>query len=162
MIFRTFLWLRNGYNLREHSSFNYRSPVEIWNSSGVSLSVTAGGLWTWTVTICCEDNQKVESDNTVYQKKHVSQGDYRQRKGKRSEIIIPTGKLFGLRKFDLVKTVKGIGIVKGKRSRGTFNVSDIFGNNAYDVNIKKFCKRLLARTTTLIQLQRGDVATFLR
>jgi hypothetical protein len=63
---------------------------------------------------------------------------------------------------DLVKTVKGIGIVKGKRSRGTFNVSDIFGNNAYDVNIKKFCKRLLARTTTLIQLQRGDVATFLR
>lgn len=112
------------------------------------------------VAICCEDNQTVELDNVVYQKRHVSQGDYQQRKGKRSEIIIPTGKLFGLRKFDLVKTVKGIGIVKGKRSRGTFNVSDIFGNNAYDVNIKKYCKRLLARTTTLIQLQRGDVTAF--
>jgi hypothetical protein len=37
---------KNGYNLREHSSFNYRSPVEIWNSSGVSLNVTARGLWT--------------------------------------------------------------------------------------------------------------------
>jgi len=37
---------KNGYNLREHSSFNYRSPVEILNSSGVSLSVTVGGLWT--------------------------------------------------------------------------------------------------------------------
>jgi hypothetical protein len=37
---------KNGYNLREHSSFNYRSPVEIWNSSGVLLSVTARGLWT--------------------------------------------------------------------------------------------------------------------
>ncbi len=37
---------KNRYNLREHSSFNYRSPLEIWNSSGVSLSVTAGGLWT--------------------------------------------------------------------------------------------------------------------
>jgi len=37
---------KNGYNLREHSSFNYRSPVEIWNSSGVSLSITARGLWT--------------------------------------------------------------------------------------------------------------------
>jgi len=37
---------KNGYNLREHSSFNYRSPLNIWNSSGVSLDVTAGGLWT--------------------------------------------------------------------------------------------------------------------
>jgi hypothetical protein len=45
--FQNFLMIaKNGYNLREHSSFNYRSPVEIWNSSGVSLSVTAGGLWT--------------------------------------------------------------------------------------------------------------------
>ena len=45
--FQNFLVIaKNGYNLREHSSFNYRSPVEIWNSSGVSVSVTAGGLWT--------------------------------------------------------------------------------------------------------------------
>ena len=45
--FQNFLLIaKNGYNLREHSSFNYRSPVEIWNSSGVLLSVTAGGLWT--------------------------------------------------------------------------------------------------------------------
>ena len=45
--FQNFLVIaKNGYNLREHSSFNYRSPVEIWNSSGVSLSVTARGMWT--------------------------------------------------------------------------------------------------------------------
>ena len=45
--FQNFLVIaKNGYNLREHSSFNYRNPLEIWNSSGVSLSVTAGGLWT--------------------------------------------------------------------------------------------------------------------
>ena len=45
--FQNFLVIaKNGYNLREHSSFNYRSPMEIWNSSGVSLSVTPGGLWT--------------------------------------------------------------------------------------------------------------------
>lgn len=37
---------KNGYNLREHSSFSYRSPLEIWNSSGISWGVTAGGLWT--------------------------------------------------------------------------------------------------------------------
>ena len=45
--FQKFLVIaKSGYNLREHSSFNYLSPMEIWNSSGVSLSVTAGGLWT--------------------------------------------------------------------------------------------------------------------
>jgi hypothetical protein len=45
--FQNFLAIaKNGYNLREHSSFNYRSPVELWNFSGVSLYVTAGGLWT--------------------------------------------------------------------------------------------------------------------
>ena len=45
--FQNFLVIaKNGYNLREHSSFNYRSPVEIWNLSAVLLSVTAGGLWT--------------------------------------------------------------------------------------------------------------------
>jgi len=36
--FQNFLVIaKNGYNLREHSSFNYRSPLEIWNSSGISL-----------------------------------------------------------------------------------------------------------------------------
>jgi 5-methylcytosine-specific restriction endonuclease McrA len=114
------------------------------------------------VAICCEDNWKVEPDTVVYLKRHVSQGDYQQRTGKRSEKIIPTGKLFGLRKFDLVKTVKGIGIVKGKRSSGYFAISDIFGNSISDsVNIKKFCKRLLARTTTLIQVQEILPSAFL-
>jgi transposase InsO family protein len=37
---------KKGYNMREHSSFNYRTPLEIWNSSGISLGFTAGGLWT--------------------------------------------------------------------------------------------------------------------
>jgi transposase InsO family protein len=45
--FQKFLVIaKSGYNLREHSSFNYLSPMEIWNSSGVALSVTTGGLWT--------------------------------------------------------------------------------------------------------------------
>ncbi|MFY1110888.1 MAG: RNA-guided endonuclease IscB [Methanosarcinaceae archaeon] len=104
------------------------------------------------LAICCGDKQKVEPDDTVYFKKHVPAGDYQQRKGKRSEKKIPTGKLFGLRKFDLVKTEKGIGIVRGKRSSGYFSISDLFGNKISDsVNIKKNSKRLRARTSTLIQ-----------
>lgn len=113
------------------------------------------------VAICCDFNQIVIPDNIVYFKKHVSEGDYQQTTGKRSEKRIPTGKLFGLRKFDLVKTVKGIGIVKGKRSTGYFAISDIFGNKIHDsVNIKTFCERLSARTTTLIQMQDVGVDAF--
>ena len=102
------------------------------------------------VSICC--NQKVELENFVYFKKHVSKGDYQQRTGKRSEKVIPTGKLFGIRKFDLIKTEKGVGIVKGKRSSGYFAITDIMGNKIHDsVNVKRNCKRLRARTTTLIE-----------
>lgn len=104
------------------------------------------------VAICCGNKQTVEPDDTVYFKKHVPAGDYQQTKGKRSEKNIPTGKLFGLRKFDLVKTEKGIGIVWGKRSSGYFSISDIFGNKMSEsVNVKKKCRRLSARSTTLVQ-----------
>jgi hypothetical protein len=101
------------------------------------------------VSICC--NQKVELENIVYFKKHVSKGDYQQRTGKRSEKIIPTGKLFGIRKFDLIKTEQGVGIVKGKRSSGYFAIADIFGNKIHDSTNVKDCKRLRARTTTLLE-----------
>jgi hypothetical protein len=101
------------------------------------------------VSICC--NQKVELENIVYFKKHVSKGDYQQRTGKRSEKIIPTGKLFGIRKFDLIETEQGVGIVKGKRSSGYFAIADIFGNKIHDSAKVKDCKRLRARTTTLLK-----------
>ena len=100
----------------------------------------------------CFGNSKVKFDDTLYLKKHVSKGDYQQRTGKRSEKIIPTGKLFGLRKFDLIETEKGIGIVKGKRSTGYFAITDIMGNKIHDsVKVKQNCKRLRARTTTLLE-----------
>lgn len=102
------------------------------------------------VSICCD--QKVGLSDIVYLKRHVSKGDYQQRTGKRSEKKIPTGKLFGLRKFDLIRTEKGTGIIKGKRTSGYFAISDIFGNKIHDsVNVKRNCKRLRARTTALIE-----------
>ena len=63
---------------------------------------------------------------------------------------IPTGKLFGLKKFDLVKTSKGVGFVKGKRSSGFFAISDINGTIISDsVNIKKNIDRIQARKAVL-------------
>jgi hypothetical protein len=107
------------------------------------------------VAICCAEGEIVKPNQTVFFKKHVAAGDYQQTKGIRSEMKMPTGKLFGLRKFDYVQTVKGVGFVKGKRSSGYFSIEDINGNIlSPSVNIKKDCRRLSARTTTLIE--KGD------
>jgi len=104
------------------------------------------------IAICCEDGEWVGLSSTSYLKRHVASGDYRQTKGKRSEICIPTGKLFGLRKFDRIQTSKGTGFVKGKRSRGDFAVATLGGRVVSNgVSVKKNCQRLQARTTTLIE-----------
>jgi len=87
-------------------------------------------------------------------KRLISKGDYQQTKGARSEKSIPTGKLFGLRKFDLVKTPKGMGFVKGKRSSGYFSICDIYGKAIHNsANIKKDCERLSARKLTISNME---------
>jgi 5-methylcytosine-specific restriction endonuclease McrA len=104
------------------------------------------------VAICCEEGEIIDISSTVYFKKHVSKGDYQQTKGSRSEKRIPTGKLFGLRKFDYIQHPLGFGFVKGKRSTGFFAISDLEGKVINpSVNVKKNCTRLTARTTTLIE-----------
>jgi 5-methylcytosine-specific restriction endonuclease McrA len=90
-------------------------------------------------------------------RRYVSKGDYQQRKGVRSEKTIPTGKLFGLRKFDLVDTSKGVGFVKGKRSSGYFSIGDIHGRAFHNsVNIKAGVVRLSARNITLTAMEPFD------
>ena len=112
------------------------------------------------IAICCDNGEVVGLDSLVYFKKHVAKGDYRQTKGSRSEKKIPTGKLFGLRKFDLIETSKGIGFVKGKRSDGRFAICDIFWNEiSGQVQIKKFVKRISARSTILIMGVEAHSAT---
>lgn len=108
------------------------------------------------VAICCEEGELVNTSNHIFYKKHVAAGDYQQRKGARSEKKIPVGKLFGLRKFDLIKTAKGTGFVKGKRSSGYFSLMGIDNKSINNsVNVKKNAVRISARTTTLTQLIGG-------
>jgi len=112
------------------------------------------------VAICCEEGEIVDFSPIIYFKKHVSKGDYQQTKGIRSEKIIPTGKLFGLRKFDYIQTAKGTGFVKGKRSDGRFAICDIFWNTINgQVQIKKNHVRLNARTTTLTEMRKAHSPT---
>ncbi|WP_084071254.1 RNA-guided endonuclease IscB [Desulfocicer vacuolatum] len=102
------------------------------------------------VAICGQADVKLL--DKIFHKKHIPSGDYQLTKGKRSEKKIPTGKLFGLRKFDLIRTSKAVGFIKGKRSSGYFALMDIFNNTlTASVNVKKDCQRLTARTTTIIQ-----------
>lgn len=103
------------------------------------------------VAICCEDGEWVKPQAKVYQKRHVASGDYQQTKGKRSAIRIPTGKLFGLRKFDLIATPKGVGFVKGKRTRGSFVLAGIDLKPTIETSVKKNVQRISARSTTLCQ-----------
>jgi HNH endonuclease len=101
------------------------------------------------VAICCQDGQVVLPTRSLYLKRHVAKGDYQQTCGRRSEQRIPTGKLFGFRKFDLIKTPAGIGFVKGKRSTGRFSLSRI-DNTVINASVDvRGAKRLSARSTTL-------------
>ena len=105
-----------------------------------------------SLNVVSNNKIKLIPSHIIYYKKHVSKGDYQQTSGIRSEKKIPTGKLFGLRKFDLIKTEKGTGFIKGKRRSGYFVIMDIHGTIIHNsVNVKKKCTRINARKTTLIQ-----------
>lgn len=95
-----------------------------------------------------------------FDKRMVSQGDYQQTSGAHSQQKIPTGKLFGFRKFDFIETSKGTGFVKGKRSSGYFAISALDGTSISDsVNVKKFSKRLAARKSVLIEIKQKESAS---
>ena len=111
------------------------------------------------IAVCCPEGAVVNTLSTMLYKRHVAAGDYRQTNGHRSEKKIPTGKLFGLRKFDLVKTSKGSGFVKGKRASGYFSIMDVAGKTIHaGVSVKKNTIRLTARTTTLVSQERRGAA----
>jgi len=104
------------------------------------------------IAICCNDGEIIKDLNYYFIKKNISKGDYQQTKGSRSEKKIPTGKLFGFKKFDKVLTRSGIGFIKGKRSSGAFEVSDIFGNRIGKThNAKKYLERISARKNYIME-----------
>ena len=103
------------------------------------------------IAICMEDGELVKPNDTIYIKKHISKGDYKLRKGSHSEIKIPVGKLFGLRKGDKVMTTRGLGFIKAKRSSGYFSVTDLDGNVIHNSEKVGNCKRITARSTTQVE-----------
>jgi hypothetical protein len=119
--------------------------------------------FTDAIAICTQEQDSLTLSPFVYYKKHVSKADYQQTCGSRSEQRIPTGKLFGFRKFDLIQTPKGTGFIKGKRSSGYFALTKLDGTKIHDsVNVKTNCIRLQARKTTLIEKGKPQLLSALK
>ena len=66
--------------------------------------------------------------DVIYRKRRVSKGDYQVTRGVRGEQKLPTGKIYGFRKFDKVKYFGKEHFIKGRMSSGFAGLMDIFGN----------------------------------
>jgi hypothetical protein len=85
----------------------------------------------------------------VLSKRCVSDGDYQQTKGVRSEQRITTGKINGFRKFDKVRYLGQEYFIKGRMSTGYAILMHISGNKVDLKPIPKFdkMKRVSARSS---------------
>nr|WP_244421983.1 hypothetical protein [Ktedonobacter racemifer] len=88
----------------------------------------------------------------VLQKKCISDGDYQQTKGVRSEQPITTGKIQGFRKFDNVRYQGQEYFIKGRMSTGYAILMGLDGKKVDLKPIPKFerMKRVSARSTWMI------------
>ena len=75
--------------------------------------------------------KKFKQLNWLFKKRRVAKQNRQLCKGVRGEKQIPTGKVFGFRRFDKVKYLKEICFIKGRRNSGSFVLMDI-DNNTID------------------------------
>ena len=95
--------------------------------------------------------------DVIYRKRRVSKGDYKLTQGVRGEQKLPTGKIYGFRKFDKVKYFGKEHFIKGRMSSGFAGLMDIFGNEVdFDFMPKgsktpklSNCERISARRSIL-------------
>jgi hypothetical protein len=104
------------------------------------------------VAIATQGKEPTFTTSNVLFKKCVSDGDYQQTKGIRSEQKIPTGKLFRFRKFDKVQYKGNTYFIKGRMSTGYAILMDIEGNKVEVKPIPKFSKmqRVSARKSWIM------------
>jgi len=92
------------------------------------------------VVVASQGNIVNFATNIVLNKKCVSDGDYQQSKGIRSEQSIPTGKIQGFRKFDKVRYLGSEYFIKGRMSTGYAILMDVYGNKIDFSNAPKGMK----------------------
>ena len=67
--------------------------------------------------------------DVLYKKRRVSNQSRILTKGIRSEIKLPTGKIYGFKKHDKVKYLGKVCFIKSRRVSGSFTLMDIDNNN---------------------------------
>jgi len=103
------------------------------------------------VAIASQGEKVIFKINNVLFKKCVSDGDYQQSKGVRSEQRIPTCKIEGFRKFDKVRYLGKEYFIKGRMSTGYAILMDIEGNKIVFKNAPKGMKT--AKLSNCIRIQ---------
>ena len=72
---------------------------------------------------------EIKELNVLYQKKRVSVQNRVLTKGVRGEIKIPTGKIYGFKRYDKVQYLGETCFIKARRTRGDFVLMDIENNS---------------------------------
>ena len=111
--------------------------------------------------VIASGGKEFEQSNWLFKKRRVAKQNRQLRKGVRGETKLPTGKVFGFKRFDKVKYLKEVCFVKGRRNSGGFVLMDI-DNNAIDFRDRggrqnqsyKLLKRLNTRRSALCIGQR--------
>ncbi|TXT59377.1 MAG: HNH endonuclease [Promethearchaeota archaeon] len=85
-------------------------------------------------------------------KKCIPKGEYQQRKGVRSQQVIPTDKIQGFRKFDKVEYRGTVFFIKGRMSTG---YAKLMGIDGAEVKLKTMArlaqlKRVNARKSQIV------------
>lgn len=100
---------------------------------------------------------EIKQLDVIFYKRRVSKGDYQLTRGIRGEQKLPTGKIYGFRKFDKVEYLGKECFIKGRMNSGFATLMDIFGNKIDFSNMPRGmktpklsdCKRILARSSCL-------------
>jgi len=106
-----------------------------------------------------------EPSDVIFYKRRVSKGDYKLARGAHGEQKLPTGKLFGFRKFDKVTYLNRKYFIMGRQSRGYADLMDVFGDKVDFSYMPKGhktpkllnCKRVNARESILCMCKRVDI-----
>ena len=106
--------------------------------------------------VIASGGKKFKTLNQLFKKRRVPRQNRQLRKGVRGEKKIPTGKIYGFRRYDKVKYLDEVCFVKGRRSSGAFVLMDV-DNNTLDFRYRggkqnpsyKLLEKLNTRRSTL-------------
>lgn len=101
--------------------------------------------------VIASGGNKFKQSSWLFKKRRIAKQNRKLCRGVHGEIKLPTGKVFGFRRFDKVRYLKEVCFIKGRRNNGAFVLMDI-DNNTIDFRDrggrKNMSYKLLERLNT--------------